>query len=656
MMRRIKKVLIIALAAVAIAYMMPSVGMVSLQPTQGQEWRDATLVATFDVPIKKSQEAIDDERREVLNNAKPVFSRDTAIIASKVQSLLSHNTIDSLSRASLAHSLSDIYRRGIVSQSELSNYLSKAVFVKNSGSNSLQTLYMNSFYTPQSAVEKLKGSHTALNEELLIPLLVVNTTYNKTLSGKIREELLEDVSTTRGVVRSGEVIVSRGQTVDSETLMAIRSYNDAMAQRLSLGNSFFLMLLMRFLIVFSVLLLNYLFFTRFAVHYMETENRKLIFVLLLYFIVAGAVGAVIAFGGNPYLIPLPIVAVYMLTFFNMRVAILGNLTAVLICSLFVSSPFDYFTINVLSGLLVIFMMRHFYHRGKLLRAIGAMLLSEVVLYSALVFLHEDSFVSVDYYNLLWIAASTLLLMGLYQFIYLLERLFGFVSDVTLLELCDTNQPLLMQLAQNAPGTFQHSVQVANLAESAAKEIGANPLLARTDALYHDIGKMNSPFYFVENLSGVFNPHNDCTPQRSTEIIKSHVSEGVAIARKHNLPKLVQYFIEGHHGDSLIFYFFDKARKEGEVEEADFRYSGPKPVLREVSICMMADAIEAASRSLPSYEAEELDTLVNNIINSQIKDGQFENSQLTFQEVGKIKALFKAKLNNIYHGRIAYPKR
>lgn len=259
------------------------------------------------------------------------------------------------------------------------------------------------------------------------------------------------------------------------------------------------------------------------------------------------------------------------------------------------------------------------------------------------------------YAIAYLMLNNFLLLGFYQAIYLVERAFKFVSDLSLLELSDTNQRLLLSLAQQAPGTFQHSVQVANLAESAATAIGARSLLARCGALYHDIGKMTNPYFFTENQSRAFNPHNDIEPIQSAEIIKAHVSDGVEIARKEGIPQQIINFIEQHHANSIISFFYNKANSgDANVDDKLFRYPGVCPYSKEVSICMMADAVEASSRSLGSYDSQQLDALVDKIIDSQMEQGLFVNSDLTFAEIGTIKTLFKQKLFNIYHGRIAYP--
>ncbi len=657
-----RKILILVVTAAIIALLMPSRGIVSLQPSTETQWSKETVIAPFDIPIHKSQSTLEQQRAKIQSSSKPVFDRlrgsvNTRVMALKTD-LNSSVGIDSVQIASASKMLSDIYSVGVLSSEDYNKYRSRPIFVTSRRADTLLTIYGGGLFSTSIALDSLVKA-SGLPQDILRSYVEPNLKYNEKLSATVRGDALSDMSLTEGVVRKGEVVVERGQVIDEQTLQIINSYNIEMGN--SLSQSPIIVLLTRLAIVFSILLVNYLFFTKFSVHYLGEGNRKLGFVLMIYLAAAVMMGVVTYVGTiSPYAVPLPIVAIYLLTFFNLRVAIMGNLIAVLICSMFISSPYDYLITNLISGMVAIFMMRHFYHRGKLMRALGGIIVSQVVLYICFALLRDGELLTSDYYTLVWILVAALLFLGLYQLIYFVERIFGFVSDITLLELCDTNQPLLMQLAQSAPGTFQHSVQVANLAESAAKEIGANPLLTRTGALYHDIGKINNPFFYVENLSGTFNPHSDRTPYESRDIIKAHVAYGLSIAKKHDLPETVLDFIAQHHGESLIYYFYDKACKaaeEGEiVEKSSFRYDGPKPVSREVSICMMADAIEAASRSLPSYDKDNLEQLVDNIVDGQIRDGQFACSQLTFEEIGRVKALFKAKLNNIYHGRIAYPSR
>lgn len=659
-----KNAIIILLSALLLTLIMPSTGLVNIEASISQEWKEESVIAPFDVPILKSQELFNKESEELRNYQKPVFNSLSNIQNEKVSQMrevfFKIDGVDSLTVESLSGTLSELYSVGIVSNNNAANYKGRAIYLSKAGSDTLSTHFMGGYYSVENATSILLNTAKVLRDAIQ-PYVVPNITYNERLSQEIQHNALENISATLGIIHAGENIVSKGQIVDENTLRAINSYNVEADARLKYSSTKYLLFFARFLVIFGVLIINYLFFTRFSANYFGVDNKSMLFILLLYMLAAGMVALVSRLDNvGIYIVPLPFVALYLLTLFNMRVAIMGNMSIALVCSLYVGSPFEYMIINMLSGLVCIFIMRQFYQRSMLMRALGAIIVTQIVLCCSFTLLREGGMSSSSYLSLLWIVLGGVIFLGLYQLLYLVENLFGLVSDVTLLELCDTNSAMLLELAQNAPGTFQHSVQVANLAESAAKEIGANPLLARTGALYHDIGKTLNPFYFVENLSGTFNPHNDVNAPQSAQIIRNHVTDGMAIAKKNGLPKIVQDFIEQHHGDSLIFYFYDKARKaaaEGEeVLEADYRYGGPRPVSKEVSICMMADAVEAASRSLPSYEKEPLEALVDKIIDTQIRERQFEYSELTFAEISRVKDVFKAKLNNIYHGRIAYPSR
>lgn len=655
-----KQIALVIVVSVAITLMIPRRGTVSISADNGQIWTEESIIAPFDIPVSKSIKEIEAERVRVRHNLRPVFDLDTNITYTKLtqmrQGLVAAQVAENICDSAISIARR-IFGRGVISSSEANSYAGGAIMVTDAA-NRLWPLHTTSVHTPATALETVSRL-SGLPQEQLQNYFIANLTYNEVLSAALRNDAIDEISTTRGVIRAGEVVVAKGQLVDDPTRLKISSLSSIYESRLSEGSAWYNVFFGRFIIVFIIISLNALFFMKFSVHYFGQGIKELIFVMMLYLIFAGLISLTSSLGLlSSFIVPLPAVAIYLLTFFNMRVAILGNLTMALIGAMFVRMPFDFFAINLLGGMTAIFMMRHFYHRGKLMRAIGTIFVVQVLLYICFGLMRQGSFAAINYASIFWFLVSAFLTMGFYQAIYLLERLFGFVSDITLLEMCDTNQPLLMQLAQNAPGTFQHSVQVANLAESAAKDIGANPLLARTGALYHDIGKMENPFYFVENTTGTFNPHDDCTPTQSAQIVKNHIAEGVAVAKKYKLPQGVIEFIETHHGTSLIYYFWSLERdaRGGKAVQSDFRYDGPKPVGREVSICMMADAVEAASRSLPSYDKEPLEALVESVIDTQIADGQFAGSALSFQEIARIKELFKVKLNNIYHGRIAYPAR
>lgn len=651
-----KRILFLLAVAIVITLLTPNHALIDLNVHKGELWTEPTMIAPFDVPIMKSSETIKKERQEVTENFAPIFRIDTTLSSRRITSLVATLRSEDIATDSISKLLYHVYDRGVLPQSEYKKYQQKTVRVSSSN-NELTTLPVQELYTPEEVVTMLRTAGVKLLQ--LQEYVQPNLTYDEKLNKEIRSNELSSISKTRSMVRTGEVIITTGQIVDDHTMQIVRSFGLEYEQQVGRGAKLYALLFGRFMLICILLIVNYVFFTSFAYHYFGQENSPWIFIFMLYLLMAALVAITgLLPGVSPYIVPLPIVAIYLMTYFNMRVAIFGNLSVAIIGALFVRIPFDYFIVNFMAGMVAIFMMRHHYHRNNLFQAIGAIFATQIIVYVSVSLLREANFLSIDYVTILWFLFNVFLILGFQQAIYLIERIFGFVSDITLLELCDTNQPLLMQLAEKAPGTFQHSVQVANLAEAAAKEIGANPLLARTGAMYHDIGKMDNPFHYTENQTGEFNPHNDMTPVESAQTIRKHVTDGVLIAQKNRLPKQVVDFIESHHGTSKMYFFYaDELREHGIVsDESLFTYPGPRPVSKEVSLCMMADAVEAASRSLKSYDKEPLEALVDKIIEIQISEHQLSDSELSFHEVEQIKALFKAKLNMIYHVRISYPER
>ena len=361
---------------------------------------------------------------------------------------------------------------------------------------------------------------------------------------------------------------------------------------------------------------------------------------------------------NIYVIPFAIVPIFVMTFFDVRMAVFEFVVSLLFCMLIVPKPMEFFLVNFVAGIVGLFVLRSSYRRNRMFLATGGVLLASVITYTAMQMIQLGGLSEIKFGEYFWFLLSAVFLLGLYQLIYIIEKLFGFVSDITLLELSDTNQKLLLELSHKAPGTFQHSMQVANLAEAVAKVVRANPLLARTGALYHDIGKIANPEYFVENQTAGYNPHSNLSPAESAAVIRSHVNEGVALAHKNRIPKVVLEFIESHHGTSLIYYFYSKQMSltPDEVRREDFVYPGPLPRGKEVTICMICDAVEAASRTLEEYSMESISDLVDKIVEIQTRGHQYDQSELSLKEIAAVKEELKIKLANIYHARIAYPER
>ena len=654
-----KKILLLLAAAAVITMLIPQRTAAPFTIYVGQVWYADDVVAPFDIALTKPSSDLAAERRRIEATFEPIYRLDTVVAARRATALdkmlAAQASVSDAARREAVDLLREFYRAGVVGRVDAQNLQNKTL--RRVVGQTIETVRGEDLYSIQEATEQLSALEVVPGQGAAA-YVSVNLTYDGPLSEAMLREAKQSVGAVDGMVRKGEVIIKRDEVVTPEkfnTLQSMIRQNEIVARQ---QNNPWTVRGAQAAILVVVLLVNLLFFSQFATHYFGQGMREFTFVVALYLLMAGLLSVVARIDGvSPYVVPLPVVAAYCLAFFNMRVAVLANLSVAFIGAMFVRQPFDFFAINMLTGMVAILMMRHNYHRGFLIRAVGVILLTAAAVYTAFALLREGSWGAIPLRPYVWLTVSSFLMLAFYQAIYLLERLFGFVSDITLLELCDTNQPLLLELAQGAPGTFQHSVQVANLAESAAKEIGANALLCRTGALYHDIGKMSNPFYFVENLTGVFNPHNDCTPAQSAEIVRSHVTEGVATAKRHKLPARVVDFITSHHGESLIYYFWVEAQKiDPAAHEEEFRYPGPKPVSKEVSICMMADAVEAASRSLPSYDKEPLEALVDQIVDTQVQSGQLSESELSFAEIDRIKTVFKAKLSNIYHGRIAYPVR
>lgn len=361
---------------------------------------------------------------------------------------------------------------------------------------------------------------------------------------------------------------------------------------------------------------------------------------------------------SPYIIPYAILPIIITTFFDTRTALFSHITTVLLCSFIVPSEFDFLFLQITIGMISICTLKNLFQRSQLVKSAGVIVLVYCVLYLGDTLVHERTLSQIQWWSFLFFLVNGALLLFAYPLIYIIEKIFGYVSDVTLVELANTNNPLLRKFSEVAPGSFQHSMQVSNLAAEAALAIEANPMLARTGALYHDIGKITNPAFFTENQSS-FNPHAELNnEEKSAQIIIQHVEDGVNIAKKYGLPSLLQDFIRSHHGLNTTKYFYYAAKNkypDKEIDQTKFMYPGPLPYTKEMAIVMMCDSVEAASRSLPEYTDKSINDLVEKIVNEQMIEGTFKNTPITFKNVETVKAVLKEKLKNIYHTRISYPE-
>lgn len=584
----------------------------------GRPWGYDRLTAEFDFPIYKTDAQLENERAELMREFAPCYVYREG--ASRRPLILPLQELDRLTKEG--------YSRIAVVDNRVST-----------------TYPLSSVYTPKTAYE-----HFARD---LSPNLVADTLTTQ----QMLDNLLETISLTQGVVQTGEKIIDRGEIVseaDYQILMSLRrALTDArvsLHQRI-LSTTGASVLVCLFLSLFIL----YLFVFRRSL--LDDLSTMLFFCLLPAIIVLLSCVLMRYTSLSIYLIPFAWVPIITRVFYDARTALFLHLTTVLIVSLVVSAPFEFLVIQIAVGMVAVSSLRDLSQRAQLAQTSGWILVTYSLAYTALMLRVSGDFHSIDPYMYGYFAINAVLLICAYGLIYLFEKSFNLLSAITLVELTDINSSLLHELAERAPGTFQHSMQVSNLAAEAAKKIGAHVLLVRTGALYHDIGKLAHPEYFTENQHDEHNPLLDLSAQDAAKVIISHVTEGVRMAHQHHLPGVIINFIESHHGNSLTKYFYNTYVNEhpGEtVDPAPFQYPGPRPTTREAAILMMADVIEASSRSLPSYTETTISGLVDRMIDGLIQDGQFAETPLSFKDVEDIRTVFKARLIAMNHHRIQYP--
>jgi putative nucleotidyltransferase with HDIG domain len=640
--------------------------------------------------VEKPEEVINAERDSILKNFAPYFKLDPEVEKNRIGEfdLYLNRLRENIERESrkidpmaflavkreLNSLLSEIYRKGILESNELMPYekLPAEVTVisgKMAGERPVSSLYIEKTayqYAEGKKAELEKHYTTAqgrvirdiLSGVALYDFIEPNLFYDATTSNAVRTKMLGEISHARGLVQEGELIISRGEIVDDQKFMILASMKDEYERRLG-KDEMWLIVLGRLIEVTACYLALYFFMYYFRFDVLSSTHKTffIILVILLFLVITRLV--VYLPGNVIFLIPFAIIPIVVRTFYDSRLALFVYLITIMLSGFFVPNSFEFVFLSFIAGVMVIISLTNIYKRAKLFTAAVMAFLSYSIVYLGIGLMQEGNLAGMNWQNYVWFAGNGVLLFLSYPLIFVFEKTFGFLSDATLFELADTNQPLLRKLAEEAPGSFQHSLQVANLAEEAAREIGANNLLARTGALYHDIGKTFHSEYFIENQAEGFSPHDQIEPLESAEIITGHVKKGMELAKKYNLPSAIVEFIQTHHGTGVAYYFFkkylDKNPKSTDMEK-HFAYGGPRPLSKETAIVMMADAVEASSRSLANYSEENISELVERIIYIQEQDGQFAETPLTFKDVSDIKKVFIKRLSNIYHARIAYPKR
>ena len=467
---------------------------------------------------------------------------------------------------------------------------------------------------------------------------------------------IDQISYTKGMVSKGKLIISKGGIVEGEKLAVLNSFKSESESKVWTESSYNWIIFGYAILVSLALLMLLLFLQKYRIE-IYNNNNKVTFIFLNVFLMILIQTLVIKYNSDYlYVVPLSILPIVLKAFFDARLGLFTHVLTILLLGFIVPNSFEFIYLHIIAGIVTILTVSELYKRANLFISIGQITLIYMLTYFAFSIIKEGDASQINRYYFMMFAANGVLSFLAIFFIYIYEKLFGLVSDVTLLELSNTNSKLLRELNETAPGTFQHSMQVANLAEAAANEIGANSMLVRTGALYHDIGKISNPMYFTENQTTSVNPHNDISYTDSSKIITDHVIKGIEIAKKNNLPDRIIDFIRTHHGTSTTYYFYMKEKENNpDVDIKKFQYNGPIPFSKETAILMMCDASEAASKSIKTPTALLIDELINKIINKQMNDGQFLNSDITFKEIEIIKKVIKKKLMNIYHLRVEYPE-
>ena len=579
----------------------------------GKPWGYPTLTADFDFPIYKTDEQLEKDQKQLLSTFAPFFKYIPRV--QREVKVVSLETMEWLQ--------AEGYTRIDIQQHKYP---------------------VSEVYTPMTAHKKF-GYDCAIN-------LVLDTAKTE----DFRAKLLATVSPTQGMVQKGEKIIDNGDIVTERNYQILQSLRRAYDDE-SLGNKQrTLSILGESMLVCLFLLLFVIYLYVFRLSYLRSTSTVSFFCLQMFIVIALACLA-LRFNLTVYLIPFAWVPILTRVFFDSRTALFLHFTTILITSIVVPAPVEFFFIQIVVGMVAVSSMSDMTRRAQLVQTAAWIFFSQVLSYTAITFAQTGAITSVNLWMYLYFFICGLLTVGCYGLIYLFEKIFRFISSITLVELTDINSELLHMLAEKAPGTFQHSMQVSNLAAEAAKTIGANALLVRTGALYHDIGKMTDPLYYVENQNGVENPLLQMDPRDAAQVVIAHVAEGEKIARKNHLPEVVINFITTHHGTSLVRYFYNtycNAHPKEKVDESLFRYPGAKPSTKEGAILMMADAIEARSRSLEDFSEASIAKAVNQMIDAQIADGQFAETPLSFKDVEDIRRVFTARLTAMNHHRISYP--
>ena len=665
-----KSLIFIATVSV-IVYFLPNEGKFNYQFDINKPWKYGLLQASFDFPIYKNDLQVQKEQDSILADYQPYFQIDKEAeknVLSKLREDYNKTLRHSLPGTDyvryIERTLKALYEDGIIAGNDLKRMEEDSIIaIRLVDKNVATSRFIDQLYTVKEAYEYLLNADTAhykkkiLQQCNLNDYITPNLVYDEEKSEAAQKDLLSNISWANGFVLNGQKIIDRGEIVDEQTYNILESLRKEWEKRSDSVQEKRLTLAGQILYVGIFLFCFMAYLELFRADYYERKGTlTLLFALIVFFPVLSSI-MVEQNLSSIYVVPFAMIPIIVRVFLDSRTAFMAHVTIILLCSITLRFPHEFILLQVVAGMVAIYSLRELPQRSQLLRTALVVFISYALLYFAFELIHEDDLTKLNTRMYIYFMINGILLLFAYPLLFLLEKIFGFTSDVTLVELSNINNSLLREMSEVAPGTFQHSLQMANLAAAAANKIGGKSQLVRTGALYHDIGKMVNPAFFTENQSGV-NPHKSLSYEQSAQVIISHITDGLKLAEKHNLPKVIKDFISTHHGRGLTKYFYISYKNEHPDEEVDqekFRYPGPNPFTKEQAVLMMADSVEAASRSLPEYTEESISTLVDKIIDTQVSEGYFKECPITFKDIATVKALFKEKLKTMYHTRISYPE-
>ena len=665
----LSRTLLVLVTVAIIVWFLPRNSGPQFRYDVGKPWMYGSFITKFDFPIYKTDEAIKAERDSLADEFEPYYAYAADVEKEKSDEFMSDfkNGIPGLSYdyvRIIADRLHRIYQAGIMAAPEYSEINKDSThMVRIISGKQASSLMINCIYSTIGAYEQL------LNDEKLAPQRAVlqkcnlnnyitpNLIYDKERSETEMNDLMAGIPLASGMVLSGQKIIDRGEIVDDYAFRVLNSFEKEMQRRSANSSEITSTILGQTLFVAILIILFTLYLVLYRKEYFQKpRNTTMLYVLITLFPILVSLMMKHAFL-SVYILPFALVPIFVRVFMDARTAFISLVTMVLLCAAAVKYQYEFIIIQITSGLVAIYSLGELSQRAQLFRTAVLVTLTSAAVYLALQLMQDNSIFTMDHSIYIYFIMNGVLLLFAYPLMYLIEKAFGFISNVTLIELSNTSKDPLRKLSETAPGTFQHSIMVSNLAAQIANKIGANTQLVRTGALYHDIGKMEDPAYFTENQVGV-NPLEKLPRPEAAQMVINHVTEGLKLGEKYDLPRIITDFIMTHHGEGKTKYFYISYKNEHPDEPIDdtlFAYPGPNPFTREQAILMMADSVEAASRSLPEYTEESISNLVNKIIDTQVEEGYFTDCPITFRDISTTKQVLINRLKSIYHTRISYPE-